>query len=856
MSDENPEPYTRRSAQARRVTDSVEEPRVRRPRHKTQYPPKKGDVPLKKALLRASQSNNPAMPSTSVRSQPSSSSTPHRVASDDASDYRRVVQLQRRLHAELEGSWIEEGDGLEFQALLSRLAAASVGESETNLNQQINSWLQSRWSPYDATNQVWTGIPAGGLEATLYNPLVELLTTILGKFKLKRRTNADKTVFGNRCFVNTHNVALEHNPFDTPEDADALKTMPDILLMGTGPSATAFVKVPGPDGLGYDHDISIWEGKPDNTFGPEQQNQIAVYARETFIAQPNRRFVFATMISFTGVRVMRFDRAGCYHTRCIDYHTNAALFVKIVLALSSYDEKLVGYDTSVYWEKRAKKQRKMRFTPTHILENNELVPNAEELVFDLEAKPLFARRTIRSRGTVCWVAQYDEREFVVKDYWRADGRQSESEFLRQLIDVPGVAQLFTFVDDVDDVCTGRGVTQIINRDNQPIANRFLMRVVIPLYGDTLEAASTALELLVAIRDIVHGHRECVLRHGILHRDISHTNLRLSPYHERETAVLIDWDLAKAINGQQMTEGDWRTGTRAFQSCKVLRLASPTQTSDQTALGFPDHMDDLESVYYVLFYILCYFDTTGSRLTAAPEPIVEWFEVYDDSSSLANLKSYFLGRPFFWTLTRYPSEAPVLLVLMKKLQRIFKERADEADMAVHTGQALPKTVAEDDYEAFLSPLEAAIQQLKAAAAAAAAAPRESGSESSADGSQPISTETSTSRSAGAAPASTRIHSTPGKRRREYDDADSNGEQRPTTPDSDSEPARKKQTPNASPAAQPVGSLLLRPDSHSDAHSPVQPSVRQRNDPASPSAGRAGRTSKLTRRSSLRSQSNTG
>nr|GAT47199.1 predicted protein [Mycena chlorophos] len=837
----------------RRVTDSNEEPRVRLPRQTSAAP--LNTVRTTAMRRAASGSNAASVSSTNVRSQ--TPSTPHRVASDDSSGYKKVKKLQENLHDELEGTWVEE-NGTVFQALLGRMAAQGMGRSEASLNQEIDNWLQVT-SLYSTQRGKWSNLPASGAESTLYDPLVSLLMSILKKFRLRRHAVDDGTVLGNRSFVNTHNVPLAHNPHDSP-DGKPLSSMPDMLLMGSGPSATSFVKVPGPNGLGYDHDIAIWECKPDDTFGASQQDQIAVYARETFVAQPNRRFVFAAMVSFTGIRVMRFDRGGCYYTRCIDYHTNAALFVKIVLALSCYDEKLLGYDTSIYWEHG---QRKMRFTPNHILSHDgeTLAPNSTELVFDLEDKPLFARRTIRSRGTVCWVAVYNdgetERELIVKDYWRAADRKPESAFLRKLVGVPGVAQLVTFVDNIESVCGGRGVTQIVSSDGTPITNRFLMRVVIPLYGDTLEKAPTALELLYAVRDIVFGHRTSVLEYRILHRDISHTNLRLSPYHDRERGVLIDWDLAKWLDGQKMTEHDLRTGTRAYQSYKLL--------ATDLNLDAPDHWDDLESILYVVLNVLCNHDATGAPLpdSKTPKAILAWSNTILESWELAPHKFTFLSQRFSWRITRYPAEAAILRPMLSELKDIFKERVDsvgpadedveddDEDEELPDDQPQPdsgdepepeplsepdwaamKTAVNADYERFLEPLNAAITKLEARRDATTDAP--------------LQRVTAPRASA---------HSTP--KRRRGDDDDDQGEQHPTTPDSDSEPARKRQTPNASPAAQPVGSLLLRPNS--DAASPIQPSVRTRNDPASPSSGRARRstaTNKSTRPSGLRSQSNTG
>ncbi|KDQ16033.1 hypothetical protein BOTBODRAFT_54181 [Botryobasidium botryosum FD-172 SS1] len=71
--------------------------------------------------------------------------------------------------------------------------------------------------------------------------------------------------------------------------------------------------------------------------------------------------------------------------------------------------------------------------------------------------------------------------------------------------------------------------------------------------------------------------------------------------EGNTGRVADLDLAadtgKLWREGERTEGDVRTGTHAYQSYKIL-----SQADESLPLGPHDHMDDLESFFYVLCHI--------------------------------------------------------------------------------------------------------------------------------------------------------------------------------------------------------------------------------------------------------------
>ncbi|KAJ7273162.1 hypothetical protein C8J57DRAFT_1063731, partial [Mycena rebaudengoi] len=493
---------------------------------------------------------------------------------------------------ELDGAWVEEEASLPFQNHLN-----TIFEREYS-GVDVEHWLQN-YAGYDNTTKRWKDIPVDAKkEEVLYDPTVAVMEAVLRYFSQEKHEENDQVVKRRRV-LKTHRLLMPHN---TDDDADkALKSEPDISIFGTGPAATKDSEFsPHPS---YAQTASLWEVKVDETFGGVEKGQIAVYARECFIQQPNRRFVYVPIMTAKVLRVVQFDRAGSYYSRRINYHTNAVFFVKLILLLSSFNEDLLGFDTSIYWQNG---QRFMKMTPAELYNSDTASwePNTEEYIFVLEDQPMFSRHMIRSRGTVCWIATHGGKQYVIKDYWRADGRAYESCFLKELVGIKGCLHTMT-------TGTERGfkIADVMMSDDAGthVLDRWLTRLVLSKYGDTLEKATSPRQLLCAIRDIIKaGHYGGLVEKGILHRDISFSNLLLSPYDlSAVCAVIIDWDLAKKmadLMAKQGTEGDSRTGTRAYQSAKVLN-GSPL-------LSHHDNMDDLESIFYVLYYVIYGHDLQG------------------------------------------------------------------------------------------------------------------------------------------------------------------------------------------------------------------------------------------------------
>ncbi|KAF7323898.1 Ricin B-type lectin domain-containing protein [Mycena kentingensis (nom. inval.)] len=293
-------------------------------------------------------------------------------------------------------------------------------------------------------------------------------------------------------------------------------------------------------------------------------------------------------------------------------------------------------------------------------------------------------------------------------------------------------------------CTGAQqsvrVALLMSEDNLAFTNTFrgllvpspADNIVSEKYGDMLEKADTALELLEAARSIVCGLRQAFREKPLLYCDINFYNLVLSKCADGPAGVVIDYDMAN-FRSEEYALADARTGTRAFQSMKLLLQNS--------YLGGHDTLDDLEAVFHVLCYVCYGFDRSGELISPAPPPIKSWIDTNLDVDELGDFKFGFMislvdGLPAY-PIRRYPSHqrrilggfleqaAQVLFVRVIELRRSLvayrkrKELEDDADQEIVNKPSQAKLTqiaysslqAELDFKSFLAVIDASIAGLE-------------------------------------------------------------------------------------------------------------------------------------------------
>nr|GAT48504.1 predicted protein [Mycena chlorophos] len=602
-----------------------------------------------------------------------------------------VKELKRQLALELHNSWVIEDvpsphpPAVPFQTLIE----AAFNKKHPALHQKIRSWLDD-YPGYNSSQQRWKRIPDDPeQEKDLYEPLAQLIRDIIAE--LGHAASDGKT----REVLVTATTKLGHlgSQSEAVKQSDGLtelKSCPDISLLGTGPCGAAERELPS--NCDYRHIYTPWEVKLLSALTQAVKEQLSVYAHEVIVQQPNRNFVRVPLITPKELRIVHFDRGGVHASAPFDYHKidGAILFVKLVYLCSSLDEAEVGYDTSVSW-KDGSRYIEVKAPCEWNATSSEW--RAKQRVLKLKImgdaeKPAFFRRTIRSRGTTCWIVQDEKKQqyYYLKDYWMSRSRTEEWTFLKTLRGVShlGIAEMVAWQDDIATVYRQRdrldtdALWGTYSDLPEPILvdNRVLIRLVLKLYVGVLSNAPTAYQLLRAVRDIVRGH-QAAFEMGILHRDISYNNILITleclniADDSRPYAALIDFDMAQTVPSTGNVEG--KTGTRAFQSVKVL-------LSEDGNYGAHDVMDDLESVLYVLSYTCFAHGTNGKLLSSMPTDIAQWFEE-PSAATLATLKESFVRNPLGTPsgISRFADkhERRVVFELLGNLQGFFQTRTARA-----------------------------------------------------------------------------------------------------------------------------------------------------------------------------------
>ncbi|KAJ2912013.1 hypothetical protein MD484_g8401, partial [Candolleomyces efflorescens] len=458
----------------------------------------------------------------------------------------------------------------------------------------------------------WANVLSAEVEGDLYHPYVDITNAILKKFVLKRCKKGASL----RKAIDTNTKNISHQE----ATKTTLKSRPDVSIRGEG----SCFQVPEEDAegliaeVGFSNMVSFQEMKMQKAAGSPGKVvglQIAVYARQIFIHQPNRKFVRALLLTEQKVRLYHFDRSGGFYTSEINIHEDPHTFIRLVVGLNSLDQSEIGFDASIQW--KIKDGRKVGGSLTTLKEDN------TEITYTLsEVNPVITFFDIRGRGTQCWSVLHPTTgdKLLVKDCWKVDDRVPEYEHLDQLKGVQGIAQMLSFEPNRGETkhFRARGVTS--HRD---FLNRVAIRIVLKSYGIPIVRFKTPTELLCALRDAIKGHMN-LYKTKRLHRDITIHNILIGKKADGSDAdpgycgILIDLYMAIQSERRTLSE-EQRNGSRLslsvalLKSCKdAVEKGDETDDEDEEVLLLAhDHLDDLEAFLYIYIYILHVYGADGA-----------------------------------------------------------------------------------------------------------------------------------------------------------------------------------------------------------------------------------------------------
>ncbi|RXW19952.1 hypothetical protein EST38_g5916 [Candolleomyces aberdarensis] len=479
-----------------------------------------------------------------------------------------------------------------------------------NIPETPSSWAESIYKDLSTTatiqnfldaggeycNGRWTRIPeAPRINSELHRPICRIINSVIQRLGTSGASNGREAVVGEP----TRGATAGTEQYGGP----------DIAIKATGPSfsilkgaPTAFTNVAACFDVRLDSEADdVWS----------HLARMSEHAKHIFFQQPNRFYVRSMLVTQNSTRLFHFDRSGAQYTPPFNFHEDPHTFIRLILGLSTLDERILGLDDSIRWTTAAdgtKNGGTLRtIGPDYTIVTYELV---------LDEEP-FIRPTLRGRGTTCWAAKNSEgQRIIVKDYWVTDKCTSEFKLLEAVKGLRGICQMISYESDRAQTQDFRG--NISSFKKGAFQNRASVRIVMKAYGSTIEKFTSIEQVLAALRGAITDPKE------------------------DERGVLIDLDMAfKTDELVSKTLIDHKLGTRMFQSFMVLKSCelSPEYLPPH------DYLDDLESFFWIFTYILLTFKPNGNRMPRSSyleSTVLAW--TGDNTSIICDHKWRFLNSP--------------------------------------------------------------------------------------------------------------------------------------------------------------------------------------------------------------------
>jgi len=227
----------------------------------------------------------------------------------------------------------------------------------------------------------------------------------------------------------------------------------------------------------------------------KSRGELAQDAYFIFSAQCNRRFVLGISLCGLEAGLSYFDRAGALHSILFPIDQTPLLFIRLVVGLSLGRDDMIGYDTTI-------SDGPLR----HI--------KVEDTYYQI-VETLFISDMIRGRGTICYRASRDGKDFVIKDIWaNVNNQPTEVEILKRIAE-NGIQGVPVFEQAAVVKNGGRTDTTAWARSCIPstgpqrallprIETREHRRIVMSPFAKPLYEFQSKIELLTALRDAILG----------------------------------------------------------------------------------------------------------------------------------------------------------------------------------------------------------------------------------------------------------------------------------------------------------------------------------------------------------------
>ncbi|GJE97879.1 hypothetical protein PsYK624_141010 [Phanerochaete sordida] len=419
-------------------------------------------------------------------------------------------------------------------------------------------------------------------------------------------------------------------------------------------SAWAWMKMfleckPSEAGSGYSF---TGEFVQESTNGPAARAQNVKYASEIMLRQ-HREFLFSTYATQSHVAIFRWDRNGAIYTK-IDLRKDTANLFNFVYRFARLASARQGFDPTAGLAAKSDIDKWRAYTSS----NSTLMKLRDSVLEDIVHFPMYKmqceqlpaeetedeqpserRRTRKpkkvppkvylvgrhatgecvptGRCTRTYIAyDLDSGDLVyIKDSWRSKKNLHAEADTYLRLKKHGVQHVATLLAG-GDVGGSASPQHTVSQEYQPDGphkdfERAHHRVVFKEIGRPLDGYPNSGELMILVSHAAIGHYEALTKAGVLHRDVSLSNMLIdveSP-RKRLRGFLTDWDLCRYLEDyhQDLPPSPARSGTWPYLS--ALALTYPKKPQELS--------DDLESFVNVIVCLALRFHPHKLSLNYAP-----------------------------------------------------------------------------------------------------------------------------------------------------------------------------------------------------------------------------------------------
>ncbi|KAJ2392374.1 hypothetical protein GGI05_002688, partial [Coemansia sp. RSA 2603] len=354
------------------------------------------------------------------------------------------------------------------------------------------------------------------------------------------------------------------------EDAETKGSRADIVETETYMDIFAVIEAKV-DNQVNDKDGADSEIVTDNKQRVDATMQLYLCTHTIYLRQHARRFVWGFTVCGSVFQVCLFTHDVIVRSNGIDVATKRGrkYLVELFTNMSFCDKDQLGYDPTIYFNKTSGQWQ------MYVFENGKVRRCAINNV-------TFAADSVFGRHTRCFhcktISESDSgeesKDVLVKDTWADQKRDlnenedasNEATLLRTISE--GFRHVGSLAGKYSDLWAG-GIVQITGSDSnvsddstdyifaaldqdvrEKIPNRVHKRLAMEPVGEPLRIAKVVDETIIAVADAMEAYMAAWVDHGIMHRDISTSNILIRRDQQTGTflnGALIDFDCAITIN---------------------------------------------------------------------------------------------------------------------------------------------------------------------------------------------------------------------------------------------------------------------------------------------------------------------